>query len=184
MSTPTEGSDPRPPMSNFYLTFGVMYAHQVHPHWEGADPDGYVRIVARDEEAARHEACCHFGPRWAFLYDEQRFEPKWHPKGELAVLVQQETDAPLRLFNPSHPEYHGTEYTEHIGVRIQGRLREDSIIEGPDDPSLDVEYFHPRCAEEGGDLFIEVDDRDDQVLAFEMDWANRWTCAVCKEELP
>jgi hypothetical protein len=73
----------------FYVTFGVEY--RTHPHPLGFHPDGYVIIVAFDEEEARTEAWSLFGSTWSMLYDyrdvdARRFSVTTHPQGCLGVF--------------------------------------------------------------------------------------------------
>jgi hypothetical protein len=73
----------------FYVTFGVQY--RTHPHPLGMHPDGYVIIVADNEEDARTEAWSLFGTTWSMIYDHydldaQRFKVTTHPQGCLGVF--------------------------------------------------------------------------------------------------
>jgi hypothetical protein len=61
-----------------------------------------------------------------------------------------------------------------VAVRIQGTLRHGA------DPDMDVELFHPGCAPAGELSFEHIDDRDDHVLALELDWADPHECPVCE----
>lgn len=75
----------------FYLTFGVKYRHEVHPHWEGADPDGWVLIEALDEPAARALAQQYLGMFWSMLYPDTHFTEElnkrmYYPKGTIATI--------------------------------------------------------------------------------------------------
>lgn len=71
-------------MADFYVTFGVQYAHIPHPTDPNVHPDGYVRITAEDELAARTMAYARWDDNWAFMYTEQDFSFEHHPLGELA----------------------------------------------------------------------------------------------------
>lgn len=51
-------------MPKFYVTFGCGYAFKDH----------YVDIEADQEEFAREFMSLHFGSKWAFIYDEFRFQ--------------------------------------------------------------------------------------------------------------
>lgn len=76
---------------NFFITFGQQYSHVGHPTWRPAHPDGWLRVVARDEFEAREAAMRWLGPQWAFIYDEESFADSRHyyPKGELGVATLQ-----------------------------------------------------------------------------------------------
>lgn len=76
--------------ARFYVTFGVQFKHEPHPRSsiEGLG-EGYVTIVAANEDQARALAFKHFGRHWAFIYpehDKQRVD-EWQPRGELAVIT-------------------------------------------------------------------------------------------------
>ncbi len=73
-------------VSSFYLTFGRRYELEEHPAFEQAHPDGWVRIVAVDLEAAREAAWMKFGENYAFLYAEGDFQPGSFPRGEIGVI--------------------------------------------------------------------------------------------------
>lgn len=73
-------------LQNFYVTFGMMYRYEKHPHWSGAHPDGWLWVQAEDEEQARALVAQYIGNAYAFMYDAARFEQKWHPLGCLAVI--------------------------------------------------------------------------------------------------
>jgi hypothetical protein len=79
------------PLQNFYLTFGVKYRREAHPHWEGADPDGWVLITAPDEPAARALAQEYLGMYWSMLYPGTHFTEElnkrmYYPKGTIATI--------------------------------------------------------------------------------------------------
>lgn len=76
----------------FYLTFGVQYPREPHPTWSGADKNGWVKIIARDEPAARQLAIAHFRQHWSMLYpadhfDEEENKLRYYPLGQLAVIT-------------------------------------------------------------------------------------------------
>ncbi|ALY10876.1 hypothetical protein WILDE_94 [Arthrobacter phage Wilde] len=171
-------------MPNFYITFGQKYRHEPHPLFKNAHPDGWVRVIAATETEARNLVASYIGPAWAFCYDEQRFDPeamkmRFYPKGELALVTMDgvSDEALVQRYSPSSPEFYGQHPGDHLGNRIVGKL-----LESPSE-FYDVEYFHDDCLAEGYGLFAHIEDVDTNVISFEMDWASRWTCAVCKREL-
>lgn len=172
-------------MEKFYLTFGTKYRHEPHPHWPGADPDGWVLIEASDEGQARSLAMSAFGPYWSMLYEARRFDEiqnrlRYYRRGQIGWLHQShETDVPLR-FSTSQPEYYGEESAGHLGNRVEGRLLPDH---DPMPGMYDVEYFHDPCLEAGMEMFETVTEIDANVLNSEMDWANPWKCQVCGRNL-
>lgn len=172
----------RPPLKDFYLTFGIMYPSTTHPHWPGANSRGYVRILAEDEEQARHTARQHFGLKWSFLYEPIHFNPPSWSEGELGVIVQERADAPVRWFNSSMPDYYGVGANEVVAVRVEGRLKE-SNIDPEDDLQYEIELFHKACATEGLALFERIDEVDMNVLAFELDWTSPAHCTVCETSI-
>jgi hypothetical protein len=175
-----------PKLRKFYVTFGVQYAHEQHPYWQGADPDGWLLVLAPDEEAARNLVRTFIGLKWAFLYDASRFnesEDRRHfPKGELAQI---DTNGGIRTakggvpptprFGTSDPEYYGTEADEVVAARIEGHLKVD-----PDTEKYDVEYVHRGCLAEGLELFSGIMESDAAVLASELDWSVPYECPVCE----
>lgn len=77
----------------FRITFGQRYRTETHPAGEWIHPDGYVIIVADDEQIARDKADAVFGKEgWSMIYDDLdvlkgRFNPKneHYKHGVLAV---------------------------------------------------------------------------------------------------
>jgi len=63
----------------FYLTFGVN-----HPL-----SDNWIEIEAPSYESARSEAFFTFGAKWAFVYSEKRFEPKYCPMGKAGKTIKE-----------------------------------------------------------------------------------------------
>lgn len=175
----------RPPLKDFYLTFGIMYPTTTHPHWPGANGGGYVRILAEDEEQARHTARQHFGLAWSHLYEPIHFnvDSEYWPLGELAVIVQERADQPVRWFTSSQPEYYGVGARDVVAVRVEGRLKEDSDEDALEELGYEVELFHPRCATEGMTLFEHISEVDMHVLAFELDWNSPAHCTVCETSI-
>lgn len=90
MATAEPFIHPRTPKETlFYVTFGVKYRHHAHP--QGMHPDGYVIIVAPDEDRARMMATIQFGTNWSFIYDHldverERFHPQHYSQGVLGVF--------------------------------------------------------------------------------------------------
>lgn len=71
-------------MQSFYITFGQKYRTEEHPC--GGHPDGYFRILAPSEEAARNIAFQHCGNKWSGIYDAPP-SAEHYPLSELGVLV-------------------------------------------------------------------------------------------------
>lgn len=177
------------PPQTIYLTFGVKYRDETHPYWPGATPDGWVEITAVDHTAARRLATRYFGRSWSTTYDSLGFNPDeakhhYYPLGAIAQISEDGAtslitgvEPPTPRFNSSDPEYYGVDSREVVGVRIEGRLKED--------PSefYDVRLFHRSCAEEGETLFEQITEDDQQVRAFELDWASPALCGVCRRAL-
>jgi hypothetical protein len=65
-------------MKNFYLTFGHKSPFR----------DGYVLIVADDEESAREEVFYVFGQYWSNLYSEENFRPEFFPAGQFGKTLE------------------------------------------------------------------------------------------------
>lgn len=187
-------------MERFYLTFGVQYRHEPHPHWPGANPDGWVLILAATEEAARDVAVRCFGRQWSTTYDAEHFDENdnqrlYYPRGVLATITVN-PDSPSRAvswvegvghptprFTPSDPTYHGVEPGALVAVRVEGILRYNSDAECIAALGYEAEHFHPECAEEGRSLFKEIHDEDQRVMAMELDWAGRYICHVCQKNI-
>jgi len=69
----------------WFVTFGMRYAHETHPYFPDAHPDGWVVIEADTYEEARRIAVRRLGPFWAFVYGEDDPpSPELFPRGELA----------------------------------------------------------------------------------------------------
>lgn len=71
---------------NFYFTFGQRYRHGPHPKYKNTNPDGWVRIVAADEEKARVKAFELFGGHYSHSYNEDNFKPHYFPNGEIEMF--------------------------------------------------------------------------------------------------
>ena len=71
----------------YCVTFGDRERREVHPTFAAAHPDGWVRMVeANDRGDAMRAARQAFGERWAQLQEPHELEPRYYPRGELAVL--------------------------------------------------------------------------------------------------
>lgn len=73
-------------MNDYFVTFGQRYRDEEHPKFEDAHPDGWVRVVAEDETAAREAAWMKFDQDYSMLYNEESFKPDSFPRGELGVI--------------------------------------------------------------------------------------------------
>ena len=63
----------------YFLTFGVN-----HPL-----SDNWIEIEAPNHEIARSRAFSNFGDKWAFVYEEKRFEPKYCPMGKVGKTIKE-----------------------------------------------------------------------------------------------
>jgi hypothetical protein len=186
-----EGVGTPTPLQRFFVTFGVMYRHETHPYWAGAHPDGWLLVLAPDEEAARHRVRMFIGLKWAFLYDVQRFrddDVRYYPKGELAVISTDGDDqpgvgAPTRRFGTSSPEYYGHDDTEIVACRIEGILKENSDRDCVEALGYEAELVHLHCFVEGVALFKSVSEVDRAVQAGELDWADPHECPICETSI-
>jgi hypothetical protein len=176
----------------FYLTFGVQYRREPHPLWKGADPDGWVKIMARDEPEARHVAGLYFGKHWSMLYPGQYFpealnKAKYYPKGELLVLevgvYPPPAGAPHPRYTNSDPRFYGVDENAVVAVRVEGVLKEGSDKDAVEALGYEAEHFHPGCAEAGQALFATISEVDTAVRAFELDWSSPYHCEVCQESI-
>jgi len=69
-------------VNEFYVTFGQQYAIEPHPlGWP--HPDGWLTIVAENEDMARKCAYALLEDRWSFMYSEEDFDPTFYPLKEL-----------------------------------------------------------------------------------------------------
>ena len=82
------GQVPRihPPLQVFYVTIGVQY-REGHPYMPELHPDGWLRVDAVDEDAAREAVHRRLDNKWAFIYTPANFKPEHFPRGELARLT-------------------------------------------------------------------------------------------------
>lgn len=198
--TGTEGvGTPTPPLHSFYITFGGRYRYERHPYWGGADPNGWLEVIAPDEDAAVELVWAHIGRAWAFIYPAERFDTtenrKYYKKGRLAIISVAEGPVlyaashegpPLRSrFTPSDPQWHGRESSERVCARIEGKLAENSDTDAIENLGYEAEHVHRHCFVEGVALFREVTDVDFRVMASELDWSDRsqYQCAVCGEPI-
>jgi len=175
-------TDVRTSLLPFYVTFGVQYAHKEHPYWPGADPAGWVRVMAKTLNQAMTLAHAYFGEHYAFCYPADKFDTdedrKYYPHGELAVIelgnLAVEGDGPKPIVSISESTLHGVAPGTTICARIEGEL-----IGRPNPEADDVELFHRTCVEQGKALFQQVFNVDTNVMAYELDWATTIECPVC-----
>jgi len=73
-------------MPKYYVTFGLRYAAETHPHVPGINPDSYVEVEAISELDARTDVFNIFGDKWAFIYSEKNFNKDSFPNGKFATL--------------------------------------------------------------------------------------------------
>lgn len=187
---PGEGVHALPPKGKtFYVTFGVNYAHEPHPYWPGAHPDGYLEVLAPDEEQARALVRTFIGLKWSHMYDRK---PDWAKRGRLAAVLSDGTiwqvegvEPPTPKFTPSSPEYYGHDSDEVVGVRVEGRFAsaEDEDPDAIGNLGYEVVYMHHVCFMAGIQIFGKVTELDWKVLAWELDWSTPYECPVCEESI-
>jgi hypothetical protein len=73
-------------MQTFYVTFGVRYREEPHPIWPKAHPDGYLTVIAKNEEMARRFTAALLANQWAFIYTEDNFNTARWTRGELGRI--------------------------------------------------------------------------------------------------
>lgn len=71
---------------NFYITFGQKYRREAHPSGYNVSPDGVVRVVAPNYEAARELAVKSFGDQWSFIHPERYTKMEYYPQGVVMEL--------------------------------------------------------------------------------------------------
>lgn len=57
-----------PELTEYRITFGIRYADETHPRFPEAHPDGWVAVMAENEDAARRLVHDRIGNDWAFIY--------------------------------------------------------------------------------------------------------------------
>ena len=83
-------------MREYRVTFGQQYRRDPHPHLRVAHPDGWLTILAPDEEAARRQAFALLDRAWSMMYDHTEWGTDWdelYPQGEL-LRVAAPSDGP------------------------------------------------------------------------------------------
>lgn len=183
------------PLQHFYVTFGVQYSHEPHPAWAGAHPAGWLQVSAPDEEAARKLLMEYIGNHYAFIYPEDRFDPKgdalrWYPRGPLGFLsTEAEPRAVAGLpplvsqYGPSDCRYYGVDTNEVVAARIEGELAKDSDADAIRELGYEAELVHKHCLTEGLALFKRVTEVDSRVMAGELDYADPHECPVCETSI-
>ncbi len=179
-------TDGRPSLIPFYVTFGVQYRYQDHPYWKGADPSGWVTIMAPSYDKAMALVHAYFGDRYAFIYPADKFDTtadrKWYPKGELAVLtlgdLTIEGDGPKPIVTTSESWLYGVGDNAIVAARLVGRLK-GAESDSHEKLGYDVEVVHLHCLDGAIELFAVVENIDRHVHAFELDWAVPNECPVC-----
>lgn len=194
MSEAPEGIGTPTPLNNYYVTFGMMYRYERHPYWMWAHPDGWLRVMAPDEEAARDLLRRCIGTRYAFIYEEGRFNTNGFTLEEIAMISTDGTSSvsrridngngypPQTRFDESSPEWYGHDAAEVVAARIQGKAVPDGDADagGFDDVGYDAVTVHKRCFVEAVSLFEDVDEVDLHVQAGELDWNSPVHCVVCE----
>jgi hypothetical protein len=73
-------------MIEYRLTFGQRYRTEIHHYFEGAHPDGWVTILARDYDHARAIAVAALAQQWSDLRPATDEDAALYPRGELLRL--------------------------------------------------------------------------------------------------
>ena len=77
-------------LTEYRVTFGAQYAHEPHPRFLAAHPDGWVAVFASDELIARCAAVAVLGTAWSSIYhpedDGYPHGDGYYPRGELGRL--------------------------------------------------------------------------------------------------
>lgn len=175
-------------LQEFRFTFGVKYSHEPHPFWPGAHPDGWLTVLAVDEDEARTLVRPYIGNIYAFSYPLDRFKEEYHPMGELARITMDGatgSDTLVKRFGPSDPEFYGRASNEVVACRIEGRLKRGN---GSDKDAIrelgyEAETYHVECFTEGAGRWASIQQVDHRVLAGELDWADPHECPVCERSL-
>ncbi|UOK18418.1 hypothetical protein SEA_BRUHMOMENT_102 [Arthrobacter phage BruhMoment] len=152
-------------LHNYYVTFGVKYRHETHPYWAGAHPDGWLEVVAPDEEQARALVRSYIGNVYAFMYPADRFKRGWHPLGRLATLTEDGVLWPKEGVEPPTPlEEHPTRLvtvswyqTEHYTDTIE--VPADFDLEADDADQRLEELICELSSEEMDKAFTGTTDR-------------------------
>lgn len=129
-------------LNNYYVTFGIKYRHEQHPHWYSAQPDGWLEVIATDYEAARALVSRYIGDAFAFMYEERAFEREWYPLDRLATLTEDGVLWPKEGVEPPTPIvetrrhksvlvtwYQTEQYTAQVEVDDDFDLEEDGVDE-------------------------------------------------------
>lgn len=73
-------------LQTFFITFGVQYPREPHPRAVWAHKDGWLEVLAPNENEARLMAYEVLGNAWSFIYDQFTFRSHLHQLGPLARL--------------------------------------------------------------------------------------------------
>lgn len=113
----------------FYVTMGVQYRNEPHPDltFAQANPDGYLIVRAPNERYARDILGAVIGNRYAFLYTEAEFEPKWHPLGCLGEIMH-------GCYPPMTPaRLRGLHAIQELSEATDEELRDAVLLLAPED---------------------------------------------------
>jgi hypothetical protein len=180
-----------PRLKSFYVTFGVRYAHEPHPYWKGAHPDGWLTVQAPDEEAARLLVRTFIGLKWSMMYDSLN----WRPEGSFSrrtlatittnggIFPAEGVEPPTPQFGESDAQYYGYDSNEVVCARIEGILAEHSDKDAIEALGYEVEHVHKACLTDGLALFEKVFEVDSRVMAGELDWSLPYECPVCETSI-
>jgi predicted dehydrogenase len=81
-------------MKEYRVTFGLKYRTNEHPTWPKAHPDGWLTVIAENENMARRFTAALLATNWAFIYPRDgEHQADWdlYFKGELGRIEFSET---------------------------------------------------------------------------------------------
>lgn len=133
-------------LHNYYVTFGVKYRYEKHPHWPSAHPDGWLEVVAPDYGKARDLVEQYVGNVFAFMYEDDRFDRSWHPLGRLAYISSSGVEWTKEGVVPPIP-LPETEPTKTVRVSWYTTEHFTADVEVPEDFDLEADDAEERLQE-------------------------------------
>ena len=86
----------------WFVTFGQRYAHETHPRFPEAHPDGWLVVEADDYDDAREITHGVLGPAWVFIVDLDDFDASrsLYPRGEIGRAARDDRGRPCFIDEP------------------------------------------------------------------------------------